>query len=115
MNKTLGIAAAILVAVGLSAAVGSAFAKEHPKISKVQAEKIALEKAPGGKIRSSELEHEKGALVWSFDITMPGTRDITEVLVNANTGAVVDVSKETPAQQRAEQLEDAKAAVQKHH
>ena len=115
MKKMLGIATAILAIAGLSGVAGSAFAKENPKISKAQAEKTALEKAPGGKIKSSELEHEKEALVWSFDITMPGTRDITEVLVNADTGAVVDVSKETPKQQRAEQQEDAKAAARKHH
>lgn len=108
MNVIVRITAVALLAVGLGGLVGTAFAKDHAKISKEQAQKIALEQAPGGKVKSSELEQEKGALVWSFDISMPGTRDVTEVLVNAETGAVVEVSKETPDQQDAEEREEAK-------
>jgi len=47
-------------------------------------------------VQSSELEEEKGKLVWSFDIATPGTKDITEVLVDALTGQVVSTEKETP-------------------
>jgi len=115
MNKMFGIAAAWLVVAGLSVPTSSALAKSHIKVSKAQAEQIALAKAPGGEIKSSELEHEKGALVWSFDIATPGTRDITEVLVDANTGAIVEVAKETPSQQQAETKGDAKAAARSKH
>jgi uncharacterized membrane protein YkoI len=76
------------------------------KITRAQAEKIALDKAPGGTIKEGEIEKEKGKLIWSFDIATPGTKDITEVNVDAMTGAVVDVSKETPAQQAKEKKED---------
>jgi hypothetical protein len=41
-------------------------------------------------------------LLWSFDIATPGTKDITEVQVDALTGQVVDVSKETAADQTKE-------------
>lgn len=108
MNVSVRTIAVVLLATGLGGLVGTTFAKDHAKIRKEQAQKIALEQAPGGKVKSSELEQEKGALVWSFDITMPETRDITEVLINAETGAVVEVSKETPDQQNAEEREDAK-------
>ncbi len=58
--------------------------------------------APGGTIRESELEHEHGKLVWSFDIATPWTTDITEVQVDAVTGEIVSVETETPGQQEAE-------------
>jgi uncharacterized membrane protein YkoI len=71
-------------------------------IKKAQAERIALARVPHGTITSAEIENEHGKLVWSFDIATPGTPDITEVLVNAKTGAIISVSKENPAQQAAE-------------
>ena len=78
------------------------------KISRVDAEKTALTKAPGGTIQEGELEMEHGKLVWSFDIATPGSKDITEVHVDALTGAVLSVEKETPADQEKEKKADAK-------
>ncbi len=78
------------------------------KVSRADAEKTALTKAPGGTIKDGELEKEGGKLIWSFDIATPGTKDITEVAVDAITGAVVSVENETPAQQAKEKAEDAK-------
>ena len=79
---------------------------KQAKISKAQAEKIALKKVPKGKIRSAEIENEHHALVWSFDIATPGTANITEVLVNAKTGKIVDVSTENPTDQAKEKAAD---------
>ncbi len=78
------------------------------KITKAEAEKIALDKVPGGTVKEGDIEKEKGKLLWSFDITTPGTTDITEVQVDAMSGAVVDVAKETVADQEKEKKEDAK-------
>ena len=64
------------------------------KVSRADAEKTALAKAPNGTIKEGELEKEKGKLIWSFDITTPDTKDITEVNVDAITGDVVAVEKE---------------------
>src|SRR4051794_7131051 len=72
------------------------------KISKADAEKIALAKVPGGTIKESGLEKEKGKLLYSFDIATPGTRDITEVQVDAITGAILSVDKETEADEAKE-------------
>lgn len=69
--------------------------ESQAKISRAEAEKIALTNAPGGTIREGELEKEKGKLIWSFDIATPGTTDITEVHVDATTGGVAGVEKET--------------------
>ena len=78
------------------------------KISKTEAQKIALDRVPGGAIKEGEIEKEKGKLIWSFDITTPNTKDITEVQVDAMTGAVIDVSKESVADQQKEEKEDQK-------
>ncbi|MBA3543301.1 MAG: PepSY domain-containing protein [Chthoniobacterales bacterium] len=79
---------------------------KQAKFSKTQAEQIALAKVPNGKILSEEIENEHNALVWSFDITKPGTKDITEVLVNAKTGKIVDVSVENQNDQAKEKAAD---------
>ena len=65
------------------------------KVSQADAGKTALAKVPSGTIKEAELEKEKGKLVWSFDITTPDTKDITEVNVDAITGDVVSVEKES--------------------
>src|SRR5690349_17531745 len=63
---------------------------------------------PQGEIKEAELEEENGKLVWSFDIAMPHPKDITEVQVNAVTGEIVSVEKETPADQKKEKKKEAK-------
>jgi uncharacterized membrane protein YkoI len=76
------------------------------KVDKPHAQQIALTKAPGGVVQSGELEREHGHLVWSFDISNPKSRDITEVQVDAITGKIVHVASENPAQQAAEAKAD---------
>ena len=72
------------------------------KVSKDDAGKTALAKVPNGTIKEGELEKEKGKLIWSFDITTPDTKDITEVNVDAITGDVVSVEKESAANEAKE-------------
>jgi hypothetical protein len=86
----------------------SAKLEAQAKITKAEAQRIALDKVPGGTIKEGEIENEKGKLIWSFDIATPGTKDITEVNVDAVTGAVIDVSKETAADQEKEKKEEKK-------
>lgn len=76
------------------------------KVNESEAKKIALEQVRSGSIKSAEIENEKGHLVWSFDIAKPGTRNITEVLVDAKTGRIVSISSENPTQQAAEEKAD---------
>ncbi len=95
----------LILAVGLF--IGCASDKEskleaEAKVTKPEAEKIALAQAPSGTIKEGELEKAKGRLIWSFDIATPGSKDITEVQVDARTGEVVAVEKETPKQQEKE-------------
>lgn len=76
------------------------------KISRADAEKIALAKVPGGTIKEGEIEKEKGKLIWSFDIATPGTSDITEVNVDALSGEVVSVDKESAEKEAKEKKEE---------
>ena len=66
------------------------------RISKDQAAQAALAKTPGGRIKAAELDNDQGKLVWWFDIAIPGSKDITEVDVDALTGGVISVATETP-------------------
>jgi uncharacterized membrane protein YkoI len=97
----------LIVALLITLAVGCASQKQEAregqaKISRSEAEKIALAQAPNGTIKEGELEKEKGRLIWSFDIATPGAEDITEVHVDARTGQVVATEKETPQHEQKE-------------
>jgi uncharacterized membrane protein YkoI len=97
---------AALLAGGLTACVSEkqdeAQLKAQAKVSRTEAEKIALAKVPDGTIKEGEIEKEKGKLIWSFDIATPGTKDITEVNVDALSGEIVGVEHESQAQQEKE-------------
>ncbi len=70
--------------------------KAEAKVSETDARATALAKVPDGTIKESELEKEKGKLIWSFDIARPDTKNITEVNIDAITGEIVAVDVETP-------------------
>lgn len=76
------------------------------KVSRADAEKAALAKVPGGTVKEGELEKEKGKLIWSFDISTPGSTDIKEVHVDAITGQVVSVETESAAAEAKEKKKD---------
>ncbi len=80
--------------------------KARAKITELQARGIASAKVPSGVIKTAELEEENGKLIYSFDISSPGTTNITEIAVDAITGAVVGDSIETPKDQSKEVKED---------
>ena len=106
LSISLLLVAPLLLAgaiVGCSSSQAKLEAKA--KISKTEAARIALTKAPGGTVKEAELEKENGKLVWSFDIATPGSKDITEVQVDAVSGAVVSVESESPAAQAKEARE----------
>lgn len=109
--KTISFAAAALAALLLAGCAthhheDQAKLQAEAKVSRADAEKIALAKAPNGTVKEGELEKEKGKLIWSFDLTTPDSKDITEVNVDAITGEVVSVEKE--AAKEKEKGEDAK-------
>ena len=103
-NNPLAISiflAAAIVSVPYALAAGDSQVElmREATITQAQASATALRKVPHGVIKSSELEREHGQLIWSFDLATPSSRDITEVNVDAKTGTVVAVNKETPARE----------------
>lgn len=107
----LAVAATILVAgsttfVLTASQETQAQLRAEAKVTQAAAEKTALAKVPNGKIKSGELEREHGILVWSFDISMPHSKNITEVQVDAKTGKIAAVEIETPKDQAKEKAAD---------
>jgi Peptidase propeptide and YPEB domain len=111
MNITIRFMVAALCSMLLESANATATGNElarAARITRTQAEHIALAKVPHGRISAAELEREHGKLIWSFDIAKPGTRDISEVQVDAKSGQIVSIKSETPEDQAAEAAADKK-------
>ena len=102
-----------LAGSSLAAEPSQAALAAEAKITRAAAEKIALAKVPSGAVKSAELENERGALVWSFDIAGPSSPNIHEILVNAKTGKIVYTEIETPKAQADEGAAE-KAEAKKH-
>jgi|ERR1051325_11642696 hypothetical protein len=114
-----------IIAVGLAGLVGGCASEKHEakqdeamlqaeaKVSRADAEKAALAKVPGGTIKDGELEKEKGKLIYSFDISTPGTTDIMEIHVDAITGQVIAMDKETAAKEAKEKQGEEKEEKKK--
>ena len=112
-----------LAIASLSSTAGLAESSKHEmtqaqlqaeaKITEAQAREIAITRVPKGSIKAIELENEGPLLIWSVDLAMPGTKDITEVQVNAKTGAIVAVEIETPQDEKKEKDSHGKEAPPK--
>jgi uncharacterized membrane protein YkoI len=105
MRKIVFSLVGSVTVVALTATAGSgveesqAVLGKQATVTEVQARDIALAKVLKGTVKSSELEKEHRKLIWSFDIATPGTRNITEVQVDARTGKVVATQIESPTEQ----------------
>jgi uncharacterized membrane protein YkoI len=97
---------AIVVASPALFAGGCASSSEQlaaqAETTRAQAGQTALARVPGGKITEGELEKEHGNPVWSFDIVTSGSKDSTEIQVDASTGQIISREAETPEQQAKE-------------
>ncbi|HWB60935.1 MAG TPA: PepSY domain-containing protein, partial [Chthoniobacteraceae bacterium] len=101
------LALAVTAALGAGSALAGdkdneAALAAQAKVSKADAQATALAKVPGGTVKEAEIEKEKGVLIWSFDITTAGTKDITEVNVDATTGKIVNVETESANKKEAD-------------
>ncbi|HTD15027.1 MAG TPA: PepSY domain-containing protein [Chthoniobacterales bacterium] len=68
----------------------------HARITRSQAEKAALAKVPGGKVKAAKLAQENGQLIWSFDIITPFTKKVAAVQVDAQSGKVLSKLVQAP-------------------
>lgn len=98
-----------LLALALSLSAQSKDAKPT-KVSMADARKTALASS-NGKIKSEELEKEKGKQIYSFDIEMPD--GLHEVNVDAATGKLIDDKIENAADEAKEAAQDKKEAAEK--
>lgn len=72
-----------------------------PKIGEAQARKVALSQV-AGTIKSSEVERERGKLIYSFDIVQPNVSGVEEVHVDAMTGRFLGRHHESAAKEAVE-------------
>jgi peptidase YpeB-like protein len=89
IKHIIGISLTAVMLAGCATEKSEAELMSEAKISKADAQVTALSQVPNGTVKEAELEKEKGKLIWSFDVSTPGTTDITEVNVDAITGKVV--------------------------
>ena len=101
---------AMILPTAFAAAPSHAPLMSQAKITEAQATTTALAQVPHLIVKSAELEEEHGRLVWSFDIAKPSASGITEIQVDAKTGKIVSVKKETAAQEATEARTDAASA-----
>lgn len=85
------------------------------KVSKADAEKAALAGfanfEASATVAESELEVERGCLVYSLDVRVSGRQGVEEVHVDAGTGKVLSREHETSKREAAEARHEAKEAA----
>ena len=76
--------------------------QKEAKISEPDARATALKEVPNGTVKSEELEREKGKLVYSYDISVPGKSGVEEVKVSAIDGSIVGKIHESAGTEKKE-------------
>lgn len=91
------VAASSFQAVGLADDNGKKSQTVHARITRAQAEKAALARVLGGKVKGAKLDEENGRSIWSVDIITPLTKKVAAVQVDARTGQVLSKLAQNPA------------------
>ncbi len=89
--------------------------QREAKMTMVDARALAQKTVPAGRIASGEIEREGGKLIYSFDMKVAGKSGIDEVNIDAMTGKLIGNQHETPKDEKAEAMADAKAAKAAKH
>ncbi len=71
-------------------------AKGETKITKNEAEHIALREHPGARIQAAKLETVDGKLLWSLQLVEGKTQATDAIAVDATTGRIVNPAKQKP-------------------
>lgn len=88
-------AGAVSLSIALALFQSAVQARPLP-ITRERAEAKALSLVAGGTIVLASLEREQGAPVWWFDLSVPGSRNVRSIRIDANTGRVVSNTVESP-------------------
>ena len=78
----------------------------HARITRAQAERMALGRVPGGSLQHAKLLRENGELIWSVDILTPLTRKVAAVQIDAYSGQVLSKLAQNPADRAEESVAD---------
>jgi len=86
---------------------GTSANAQGKKIAMRRAQAIATEHAKGLRLNAKELEHENGQWIYSFEFR---NRDgsTREINVNAYTGKIVGIERETPSREKKEEKSEMK-------
>jgi hypothetical protein len=79
--------AALSLLLSLSLLAASPPGAKGAKITRNEAQHIALKRYPGGRVTAAKLETVQGILVWSIEITPANAQSVT-IAVDATTGRV---------------------------
>ena len=116
IKKTISSFAILFTAIIIFAGVSNAQQTDTSNAKLAKQAKISLEQARktaaaavAGNIEEEELEKEHGKLVYSFDIRN-SNGNISEVQVDAKTGAIVSNQEDSKADEAKEKAADAKKA-----
>ncbi|MEP6848066.1 MAG: PepSY domain-containing protein [Acidobacteriota bacterium] len=96
-----------MMIAGVMILFGTAAYAQNKKIGMKRAQEIASTKAPGLRLKAKELEHEKGAWIYSFEFKNKDG-SIREVNVNAYTGSIVGVERENAKKETNEERNEKK-------
>ena len=68
----------------------------NAKITKNEAEHIALKRFPGGQVTAAKLEKVEGKLVWALEIAPANSKPAQHIEVDAMTGRIAGGAQEKP-------------------
>ena len=80
-------------------------------VSESDAAKTAESRVRNGRIEAVELENEKGKLIYSYELKVPGKSGVEEVNVDAKTGQVVSAEHESAKSERKEVAREKKEST----
>ncbi len=81
---------AVALFFGVSCLTASPIDPEGPaKITKNEAEHIALKQYEGARVTAAKLKKVEGVLVWSIEIAQMNGKEITRVAVDAKSGRIL--------------------------
>lgn len=113
-------AIALVFAAATQAADSPAYRRHIPEKLAAEAtvsETAAIDKArhqvPGAKVMAVELERERGMLMYSIDLQVPGAQGVEEVEVDARDGHVIATEHESPAKEKKEAEDKKQGAAAK--
>jgi len=105
------------VAAGTASAQQPTYKRDLPdslmrfaKVTEAQAVAKVHQRIPTGRITALEMEREKSALIYSFDVTVPGKTGTEEVNIDAVTGKMWPLEHESAAAERRESAAEKRSA-----